>query len=123
MRHQPCTCVVSCRVPSENANTSTANPHVAEASALAPFIYFDLVPNFGFNGGIANLTLEAVRFTMETPGKVSGGRVAVAHLRTSLEGLRQLKAAIEGIESIMQRPAVRPRSQTPPAPPHQTEHN
>ena len=98
-------------------------PHVAEASALAPFIYFDIVPNFGFNGGIANLTLEAVRFTMETPGTVSGGRVAVAHLRTSLEGLRQLKAAIEGIERIMQRPAGRPRSQTPPAPPHQTEHN
>ena len=85
----------------------TVPPHVAEASALAPFIYFDIVPNFGFNVGIANLTLEAVRFTMESPGKVSGGGVAVAHLRTSIEGLLQLKAAIEGIESIIQNAAYK----------------
>ena len=74
----------------------------AEASAPAPFIYFDIVPNFGFNVGVANLTLETVRFTMPAPGKVTGERVAVAHLRTSIEGLRQLKAAIEGIEAIIQ---------------------
>jgi hypothetical protein len=83
----------------------TAPPRVAEANAPAPFIYFDIVPNFGFNVGVANLTLEAVRFTTETLGKVSGERVAVAHLRTSIEGLRQLKAAIEGIEAIIQRPS------------------
>jgi hypothetical protein len=75
---------------------------VAEASAPAPFIYFDIVPNFGFNVGVANLTLETVRFTMPDPGKITGERVAVAHLRTSLEGLRQLKAAIEGIEAMIQ---------------------
>jgi hypothetical protein len=82
-----------------------APQRVAEASAPAPFIYFDIVPNFGFNVGVANLTLEALRFTMEAPGKVTGERVAVAHLRTSIEGLRQLKAAIEGVEAIIQRPA------------------
>jgi hypothetical protein len=78
---------------------------VTEASAPAPFIYFDFAPNFGFNVGVANLTLEVLRFTMEAPGKVTGERVAVAHLRTSIQGLRQLKAAIEGIEAIIQRPA------------------
>jgi len=60
------------------------------------------VPNFGFNVGVANLTLEAVRFTMPVQGTITGERVAVAHLRTSVEGLRQLKAAIEGIEAMIQ---------------------
>ena len=78
-----------------------APQRVAEASAPAPFIYFDIVPNFGFNIGVANLTLEAVRFTMPVQGKITGS-VAVAHLRTSVEGLRQLKAAIEGIEAMIQ---------------------
>ena len=83
----------------------TTPQRVAEAAAPAPFIYFDIVPNFGFNVGVANLTLEAVRFMMTAPGTVTGERVAVAHLRTSIDGLRQLKAAIEGIEAIIQRPA------------------
>jgi hypothetical protein len=77
-----------------------APQRVAEASAPAPFIYFDIVPNFGFNVGVANLTLETMRFTMPVPGNITGERVAVAHLRTSVEGLRQLKAAIEGIEAM-----------------------
>ena len=92
----------------------TVPPHAAEGSALGPFIYFDLVPNFGFSFGVANLTLEVMRFTMESPGKVSGERVAVAHLRTSVEGLRQLKAAIQEIENIMQRPAAKMQAQALP---------
>jgi hypothetical protein len=100
-----------------------APQRVAEASAPAPFIYFDIVPNFGFNIGVANLTLEAVRFTMPVQGKITGERVAVAHLRTSVGGLRQLKAAIEGIESIMQSQAVRPGSDMLPLPPHTTKRN
>ena len=51
---------------------------------------------------VANLTLEAVRFTMPVQGTITGERVAVAHLRTSVEGLRQLKVAIEGIEAMIQ---------------------
>jgi len=78
-----------------------APQRVAEGSAPAPLIYFDIVPNFGFNVGVANLTLEAVRFTMPVEGTIAGERLAVAHLRTSVEGLRQLKAAIQGIEAII----------------------
>src|SRR5215204_6480720 len=74
---------------------------VSEGSAPAPLIYFDIVPNFGFNVGVANLTLEAVRFSMPVQGTITAERVAVAHLRTSVEGLRQLKAAIEGIEAMI----------------------
>jgi hypothetical protein len=89
---------------------------VPEASALAPFIYFDIVPSSGINNGVASLTLEAVRFTAECPGKVSAGRVTVAHVRTSLEGLRQLKAAIELIELAMQNPSANPQAQMVPSP-------
>ena len=63
------------------------------------------VSNYLTTDSVANLTLEVMRFTMAAVGKVDGERVAVAHLRTSIEGLRQLKAAIEGIEAIIQRPA------------------
>lgn len=89
---------------------------VPEASALAPFIYFDLVPNSGINNGVASLTLEAVRFMAECPGKVSAGRVTVAHVRTSIEGLRQLKAAIEIIELSIQKASANPQAQMMPAP-------
>lgn len=71
----------------------------AIASANAPFIYFDGVPNFGFNNGIANLSLEILRFN-PVPGssKVLVDRVTVAHLRMNLAALKSLKDAIAGIE-------------------------
>ena len=77
----------------------------ALASAHAPFIYFDAAPNFGLNGGIANLSLEVVRFT-PNPGVtgVHADRVTVAHLRMSLDGVRSLRAALDGIE-LMATPA------------------
>jgi hypothetical protein len=73
----------------------------ALASAHAPFIYFDSCPNYGFNAGVANLSLEAIRFTASPNGQgVLADRVTVAHLRMSLDAVRALKAAIEGIELL-----------------------
>jgi hypothetical protein len=91
----PVTPVVTENIPSLAGGVS------AIASANAPFIYFDGVPNFGFNFGVANISLEALRFTA-VPGttNVVTDRVTVAHLRMSTEGLRQLKSAIEGIELL-----------------------
>lgn len=78
----------------------------ATASAQAPFIYFEGVPNFGFNFGVANMTLEVVRFS-SVPGtnNVVADRVTVAHLRMGVEALRQLKSAIAGIELLTTPPA------------------
>jgi hypothetical protein len=85
---------------------SVAGSLSALASAQAPFIYFDSAPNYGLNGGIANLSLEAIRFTPNPNGQgVSADRVTVAHLRMSLDAVKALKAAIEGIE-LMAAPAV-----------------
>ena len=75
----------------------------AIASANAPFIYFDHAPNFGLNDGIANITLEVVRFGPAANGVgVIADRVTVAHLRMGLRALSTLKSAIEGIEQLAQ---------------------
>jgi hypothetical protein len=80
---------------------SVAGGISAMASANAPFIYFDGVPNYGFNGQIANITLEVVRF-VSVPGPITPqvDRVSVAHLRMTLDAMRSLKNAIEGIEAM-----------------------
>jgi hypothetical protein len=84
---------------------SVAGGLSAVASANAPFIYFDASPNFGLNNGIANLSLEVVRFIARPDQQgVFADRVVVAHLRMSMDGVRSLKAAIEGIE-LMANPA------------------
>lgn len=61
----------------------------------APFLYFDGAPNFGFNEGICNVTLEALRFTSDGNSVVKE-RITVAHLRMSFSAAQSLKAAIEG---------------------------
>jgi hypothetical protein len=92
--------------PRRNAQLTEQIPSVAgglsaTASAHAPFIYFDNAPNFGLRSGVASISLEAIRFTTVTDSStVVADRVSVAHLRMSLEALRSLKAAIEGIELL-----------------------
>jgi hypothetical protein len=80
---------------------STSGSLSALASANAPFLYFDSVPNYGFNAGVANVSLEVVRFTPNPNGQgVLADRVTVAHLRMSLDAVRAFKTAIEGIELL-----------------------
>jgi hypothetical protein len=71
------------------------------ASANAPFIYFDGAPTFGFTEGIANITLEALRY-VHANGKLVSDKVIVAHLRMSPHGLLRLKGAIEGVALLAQ---------------------
>ncbi|OFW97576.1 MAG: hypothetical protein A3D94_05870 [Alphaproteobacteria bacterium RIFCSPHIGHO2_12_FULL_66_14] len=79
----------------------------ALASAAAPFVYFDRAPNFGFNGAVANISLEVVRFAAPSDGaEVVADRVTVAHLRMTLDAMRSLKAAIEGVERIAEAAGV-----------------
>jgi hypothetical protein len=71
----------------------------AIASASAPFVYSDIAQTFGFNSGVANITLEAIRFLV-IGAKPPNDRVMVAHLRMSVAGLASLKNAINGIELL-----------------------
>ena len=68
-------------------------------SAIAPFIYFDGAPNFGFNDGVANITLEAIIHT-SVNGVIITERQTVAHLRMSSQGMARLKSAISGVELL-----------------------
>jgi hypothetical protein len=90
-------------VMSDNSNVSPPVVEVipsrvdeiaALASAHAPFLYFDRAPTFGYNHGIVNITLEALRFMAvgQTPTR---DRVVVAHLRMSVPAAMALKAALE----------------------------
>jgi hypothetical protein len=74
---------------------SVAGDVSAIGSANAPFIYFDGAPTFGFNEGIGNITLEALR-NIHAGGKLVSDKVIVAHLRMSLPAMLRLKSAIEG---------------------------
>lgn len=88
-------------LPTTKGKPRTTSGICALASAAAPFVYFDRAPNFGFNGAVANVSLETVRFTLPSEGaEVVTDRVTVAHLRMTLDAMRSLKAAIEGIERI-----------------------
>lgn len=77
-------------------------------SAIAPFIYFDGAPNFGFKGGVANITLEALTYT-SIDNNIVTERVVVAHLRMSGQAMGSLKKAIEGIE-LLANPAPEGRA-------------
>jgi hypothetical protein len=63
-------------------------------TALAPFIFFEGVPNLGFNNGVVNLTLANGRHLM-TEGAAVTDFVAVAHLRCSVVAAMELRKAID----------------------------
>lgn len=71
----------------------------ALGSANAPFLYFDIAATYGFNNGIANITLEAIRH-LSVGGSVMQDRVVVAHMRMGPLALQSLKQAIAGIELL-----------------------
>jgi hypothetical protein len=75
----------------------------AIASAAAPFIYFDGVPNYGFRDGIATMTLEALRHS-SVNGQILTDRIVVGHVRISLRALHSLKMAIQAIELMISPP-------------------
>jgi hypothetical protein len=87
----------------KSASTRSTANFAEDASSIAPIIYFDVARTFGFNAGIASITIEA--FTYVSPGSnVRAERRVVAHLRTSATGLLSLKKAIAAIELSL-RPA------------------
>ena len=61
----------------------------------APFIYFDGTSNFGVGNGIVNITLVANRFLALSDGGVMPQAVAMAHLRCSVAGAKDLRAALD----------------------------
>jgi hypothetical protein len=73
----------------------------AIANAVAPVIFCDAVPTFGYYNGIAHMTLSTMRF-LPVDGKVAQDNMIVAHLRMNMVALQGLKAAIAAIELLAQ---------------------
>jgi hypothetical protein len=77
--------------------TDTQSPILSISDLGAPVIYFDNAPTFGFNNGIANVTLDAVRFLTEGAKGVIVDRIVVAHLRMSISAAMHLRGALDGV--------------------------
>ena len=78
----------------------------ALASANAPFIFFDGASFYGLSGGVGQITLEATRLQAAGPdGRVALDRVVTAHLRCGVPALRSLRAAIDAVMAMAERPA------------------
>ena len=99
MANEPKPAVIVETIPSTEGGIS------AIASSNAPIIFFDNSPNFGYYNGIAHITLTAMRFLPTSDAKATQDQVIVAHLRMNMMALKGLKAAIEGIEKIIEKPA------------------
>ena len=76
----------------------------AIASAHAPFIYFEGAPNYGYNNGIVNITLEALRY-LPVGDKVMFDRVIVGHLRMSLQAATNLRGSLDAAIKLATPPA------------------
>jgi hypothetical protein len=61
----------------------------------APFVYFEGAPTSGSVNGLIRITLSAER-VLPRDGKVAADQVAVAYLRTNVQGARALVEALNG---------------------------
>lgn len=66
-----------------------------EASAGAPFLYFDQAGVSGHLNGVIRVTLEAGRIMPGENNKVFQDRVVVGHLRMTLPAARSLRSALD----------------------------
>jgi hypothetical protein len=64
-------------------------------SGIAPYIYFEGAPNFGFANGIIGITLAANRHLLKDGAPVTDA-VAIAHLRCNVPAAIELRNALDG---------------------------
>jgi hypothetical protein len=63
-------------------------------AGIAPFVFFEGAPNFGFVNGVVNVTLAASRHLIKD-GAVVSDIVAVAHLRCNIPAALELRGALD----------------------------
>jgi hypothetical protein len=64
-------------------------------TGIAPYIYFEGAPNFGFANGIVTVTLAANRHLLRDGAPVTD-IVATAHLRCNVPAAIELRNALDG---------------------------
>jgi hypothetical protein len=74
----------------------TAPPRLTVTdTGIAPYIYFEGAPNFGFANGIVTVTLAANRHLLRDGAPVADV-VATAHLRCNVPAAIELRNALDG---------------------------
>jgi hypothetical protein len=64
-------------------------------TGIAPYIYFEGAPNFGFSNGIVTVILAANRHLLRDGAPVTSV-VATAHLRCNVPAAVELRIALDG---------------------------
>jgi hypothetical protein len=72
-------------------------------TAIAPYVYFEGAPNFGFVNGIIGITLAANRHLLRDGDPVTDA-VAIAHLRCNIPAAIELRSAIDAALLLAARP-------------------
>ena len=72
-------------------------------TGMAPYIYFEGAPNFGFTNGIINVTLAANRHLL-TDGAPVRDAVATAHLRCNVLAALELRNALDAALLLAAQP-------------------
>jgi hypothetical protein len=68
-------------------------------TGIAPFVFFEGAPSFGFNHGVVCITLAAGRHLLKE-GLISSDVIAVAHLRCGVRGAMELRNALDNALSL-----------------------
>ena len=72
-------------------------------TGIAPYIYFEGAPNFGFTNGIIAVTLAANRHLLRDSAPVRDV-VATAHLRCNVPAALELRNALDAALLLAARP-------------------
>ncbi len=83
----------------------------AIASASAPMIYTDWIGShgIGIQGGVANITLEAIRNMLVSNVPIND-RIVVAHLRMPFATMFALRDAINAVEKMLKEASEREKN-------------
>ena len=78
-----------------DASDPTATPKLTVTdTGMAPYIYFEGAPNFGFMHGIINITIAANRHLLRDGAPVADA-MAIAHLRCNIPAAIELRNALD----------------------------
>jgi hypothetical protein len=72
-------------------------------TGMAPYIYFEGAPNFGFTSGVINVTLAANRHLLMDGAPVRAV-VATAHLRCNVPAAVELRNALDAALLLAAQP-------------------
>ena len=88
--------------PEKSDPTATPRLTVTD-TGIAPYVYFEGAPNFGFGNGIISVTLAANRHLLRDGAPVTDA-VAVAHPRCNVPAAIELRSVLDAALLLAARP-------------------